>query len=98
MPEKLLLQPKYESIMLARLASPKGPLREDAPMNRSYRNWYLLVALLVVVPVGARVLMWKKLRPQAVDPAMAQAGGTLFTHEWTPNDPLAAGGDGLGPV
>jgi len=29
---------------------------------------------------------------------MAQAGQTLFVHEWKPNDPLANGGDGLGPV
>src|SRR5581483_3633997 len=27
-----------------------------------------------------------------------QAGQTLFVHEWKPNDPLAGGGDGLGPV
>jgi CxxC motif-containing protein (DUF1111 family) len=29
---------------------------------------------------------------------MAQAGQVLFNHEWYPGDPLAAGGDGLGPV
>ena len=28
----------------------------------------------------------------------ARAGEVLFNHEWQPNDPLAAGGDGLGPV
>jgi CxxC motif-containing protein (DUF1111 family) len=29
---------------------------------------------------------------------MAKAGAELFEHEWIANDPLAAGGDGLGPV
>jgi CxxC motif-containing protein (DUF1111 family) len=29
---------------------------------------------------------------------MAQAGADLFKHEWTEHDPLANGGDGLGPV
>jgi CxxC motif-containing protein (DUF1111 family) len=33
-----------------------------------------------------------------VDHAAADVGKTLFTHEWTPNDPLSPGGDGLGPV
>ena len=32
------------------------------------------------------------------DPAMVRAGEELFLHEWTPHDPLAGGGDGLGPV
>src|SRR5262249_33853525 len=35
---------------------------------------------------------------EPVDPAMAQAGEELFRHEWKPGDPLARGGDGLGPV
>jgi CxxC motif-containing protein (DUF1111 family)/peroxiredoxin len=30
--------------------------------------------------------------------AMAQAGEALFKHEWQPDDPLCATGDGLGPV
>jgi CxxC motif-containing protein (DUF1111 family) len=29
---------------------------------------------------------------------MVRAGAVLFNHEWKPNDPLCAGGDGLGPV
>ncbi len=29
---------------------------------------------------------------------MAQAGQTLFLHEWKAGDPLSPGGDGLGPV
>jgi mono/diheme cytochrome c family protein len=33
-----------------------------------------------------------------LDPAAVRVGEVLFRHEWTPNDPLASGGDGLGPV
>src|SRR2546423_10384482 len=72
--------------------------REAFPMQRSRLTWYLLAALLALVPVVARVMTWKLSWSQAVDPAMAQAGEELFKHEWQPGDPLAAGGDGLGPV
>src|SRR5438067_3257522 len=72
--------------------------RKVFSMKRSRLTWYLLVALLALVPVGARVLTWKGSQPQEVDPAMAQAGEELFKHEWTPGDPLARNGDGLGPV
>jgi CxxC motif-containing protein (DUF1111 family) len=61
-------------------------------------GWYLVVALVALVPVGIRALTWQGPRRHAVDAAMAQAGQALFTHEWTPNDPLCPGGDGLGPV
>src|SRR5258708_15867479 len=67
-------------------------------MKQPNRGWYLLVALLALAPVGLRVLTWQRHRHQDVDPAMAQAGEVLFHHVWTPNDPLAQGGDGLGPV
>jgi CxxC motif-containing protein (DUF1111 family) len=66
-------------------------------MNRPYLAWYVPIALLAIVPLGARLLSWTP-RPQPVDPAMAEAGETLFHHEWTPDDPLSNGGDGLGPV
>ncbi len=36
-------------------------------------------------------------RAEAADQVVA-AGRMLFEHEWEPNDPLAGGGDGLGPV
>ncbi|MBI1915332.1 MAG: c-type cytochrome [Planctomycetes bacterium] len=67
-------------------------------MKRSRLTWYLLAALLALVPVGVRVLTWKISWSQPVDPAMAQAGEELFNHEWKPEDPLAPDGDGLGPV
>jgi CxxC motif-containing protein (DUF1111 family) len=67
-------------------------------MKQPNRGWYLLVALLALAPVGLRVLTWQRHRHQDVDPAMAQAGEVLFHHVWTPNDSLAQGGDGLGPV
>jgi CxxC motif-containing protein (DUF1111 family) len=60
--------------------------------------WYLLAAVLALLPVGLRVLTWQTSQAQPVDPVMARAGETLFKHEWTPGDPLAANGDGLGPV
>jgi len=67
-------------------------------MQRSRLTWYLLAALLALVPVVARVMTWKLSWSQAVDPTTAQAGEELFKHEWKPGDPLAASGDGLGPV
>ncbi|HEV3079364.1 MAG TPA: di-heme oxidoredictase family protein [Gemmataceae bacterium] len=59
---------------------------------------YYLVAGVALFPVGLRLLTWSKPRPQAVDAVQAQAGQVLFLHAWTPRDPLAGGGDGLGPV
>src|SRR5437660_1097497 len=68
------------------------------PMKTSYPIGYYLVALLALAPMAIRALSRPKPPPQAVDAAMAQAGHTLFVHEWTPRDPLAGSGDGLGPV
>jgi len=67
-------------------------------MKMSRQGWYVLFALAAVVPVGARVVTWRMARVPTVDANMAQAGEVLFKHEWIPKDPLANGGDGLGPV
>ncbi len=67
-------------------------------MKGLHWGWYLVVGFVALAPVGARVLTWSKYRPEPVDPEMAQAGQTLFAHVWTKDDPLSAGGDGLGPV
>src|SRR5947209_1317649 len=67
-------------------------------MNRTYRLWYLLIVLLALAPAGAGLVLWGMVRPQPVDPEQANAGAKLFKHDWKPADPLAAGGDGLGPV
>jgi CxxC motif-containing protein (DUF1111 family) len=67
-------------------------------MKGPHWGWYLLVGAVALVPVGLRVLTWPGMKRQALDPAMAQAGQTLFHHDWKPRDPLSAGGDGLGPV
>src|SRR5437667_3958499 len=67
-------------------------------MNRSYRAIYVIAAVAVLPPVALRAVTWHKARPQAFEPSMAQAGEVLFKHDWTVNDPLANGGDGLGPV
>jgi CxxC motif-containing protein (DUF1111 family) len=60
--------------------------------------WSVGVGLLVLAPVGLRVLSWSGPRRVPVDAAEARAGQDLFEHEWTVNDPLAPQGDGLGPV
>jgi CxxC motif-containing protein (DUF1111 family) len=67
-------------------------------MKGLHWGWYVLIGGVILAPVGVRVLTWPGSRRLAVDPAMAQAGQTLFLHEWKANDPLANGGDGLGPV
>jgi len=56
--------------------------------------------LTVIVPVGYRATGWLlryDWQPKT-DVQASQAGRDLFLHEWTPGDPLAARGDGLGPV
>ncbi len=55
-----------------------------------------LAALAPAAMKSAGAWLWQ--RPKPVDPAMARAGDVLFNHVWTPGDPFAAGGDGLGPV
>jgi CxxC motif-containing protein (DUF1111 family) len=67
-------------------------------MKGPYWRWYLLIGIAALAPVGARMLTWPGSRRAALDPRMVQAGQTLFLHEWTVNDPLSSGGDGLGPV
>lgn len=67
-------------------------------MSKSYRAWRALAGLLVLLLPSPRMLPRDNPSPPVVDPAMARTGEMLFKHEWQPNDPLAAGGDGLGPV
>src|SRR4051794_35196266 len=67
-------------------------------MRSTYAAWCAAVVVAALGPVGVRMLTWRAPAPQEVDPVMAKAGKALFVHEWQPNDPLANGGDGLGPV
>jgi CxxC motif-containing protein (DUF1111 family) len=67
-------------------------------MKSSYPYWYAFLAILFLTPMGIRVLTWPAHRQHAPEPTMVQAGQMLFNHVWVPNDPLCAGGDGLGPV
>lgn len=67
-------------------------------MKGPHWGWYLLIGIVALAPVGVRLWSWPGFRRQALDPQMVQEGQTLFLHEWKANDPLAAGGDGLGPV
>lgn len=58
-------------------------------------HWIVLV--LVAAPAW-KVAGWAwRPGPRAVSAEARAAGGELFSHEWTPGDPLARG-DGLGPV
>ena len=66
-------------------------------MKKAYL-WYLAGAVVVFLPVGMRVMSRPAAPQEDVDAAMASAGKTLFTHEWTAGDSLSPGGDGLGPV
>lgn len=67
-------------------------------MKRPDPRWYFVVLALALAAPGLRMLTWPGARAQAVEPEAVKAGEALFTHEWKPNDELANGGDGLGPV
>src|SRR5579864_6737215 len=67
-------------------------------MKRPHLGWFLLIVILALAPAGFRMLTWRTPRHADVDSEMARAGQTLFVHEWKAKDPLANGGDGLGPV
>jgi CxxC motif-containing protein (DUF1111 family) len=69
-------------------------------MKRSSGALCWIVLLTVIVPVGYRATGWllRYDRRPKTDASASQAGRDLFLHEWTPGDPLAARGDGLGPV
>ena len=66
---------------------------------KTYRVWYLLVPIMAILPAGTSLLWWQHATLHAnINAAFASAGQALFVHEWQPNDPLCADGDGLGPV
>jgi CxxC motif-containing protein (DUF1111 family) len=67
-------------------------------MIKPHFGWFLLIAALALAPAGFRMLTWRAPRPAEIDSDMARAGEVLFNHKWTVHDPLANGGDGLGPV
>lgn len=69
-------------------------------MKRSFGSLRVIIPVLLVVPFAYRGASWfVRATPQThYDAELATAGRDLFVHEWTPNDPLAGGGDGLGPV
>lgn len=67
-------------------------------MRGPHWGWWLVIAFVVLAPVSIRLASRPGFRQQTLDPQMVQAGQTLFHHEWKANDPLAGGGDGLGPV
>lgn len=67
-------------------------------MKKPHFGWFILIAALALAPAGFRMLTWRSPRHADVDADMARAGQILFDHKWKAKDPLANGGDGLGPV
>jgi CxxC motif-containing protein (DUF1111 family) len=69
-------------------------------MKRSFASLKVIIPVVLVLPFAYRGATWfaRSTPLPHYDAEMSQAGRELFVHEWTPNDPLAAGGDGLGPV
>ena len=59
---------------------------------------YGFAVLALAVPLAIRTVGWFTDPSREIDPTQADAGARLFERRWTKNDPLAAGGDGLGPV
>jgi CxxC motif-containing protein (DUF1111 family) len=67
-------------------------------MKWSNLSLYLLGATLTLVPVGLRMFTWPTAQDQPLDTSTVEEGRKLFLHEFTANDPLCKGGDGVGPV
>lgn len=67
-------------------------------MRHAHRLGFLLLLALLATPPAARLLTRGWSRPPVVDTASAQAGETLFMHDWKVRDSLSPSGDGLGPV
>jgi CxxC motif-containing protein (DUF1111 family) len=67
-------------------------------MKRTYGLWYLVILAATIAPVALRVMTWSKPRQHQEVMSMVKSGEILFKHEWKVKDPLANGGDGLGPV
>src|SRR5262245_5124510 len=70
----------------------------EGAMKTTSWTCLLLLVLASLAPAGLRSAGWLLNRPKAVALDMAVAGEELFRHKWTAGDPLAAGGDGLGPA
>jgi CxxC motif-containing protein (DUF1111 family) len=67
-------------------------------MKLTHALWCGAAAVLILGPVGVRVLLWQRTKAPEFDADMVKAGEMLFNHEWQVNDPLCPSGDGLGPV
>src|SRR5262245_47332721 len=70
----------------------------QANANRLTSRWYFLALGLAVVLPGVRALTWSGPKQHELSAAAVDSGKVLFAHEWKERDPLANGGDGLGPV
>src|SRR5262245_51205582 len=72
--------------------------RKGCVMRWSNGKLYLALAIATLGPIGLRVLTWSNPPAHDLEPRTVQHGRELFVHEFKPNDPLCAGGDGVGPV
>ena len=63
-------------------------------LDRS-RRVFCVAGVLVMVWGASQGFAWLI---ASSDQELTAEGRELFIHEWTPNDPLSGGGDGLGPV
>ncbi len=59
------------------------------------RRVFCVAGVLVMVWGASQGFAWLI---ASSDQELTAEGRELFIHEWTPNDPLSGGGDGLGPV
>src|SRR2546427_12551701 len=67
-------------------------------MRWSNGKLYLALAVCTLGPIGMRIVTWSRPQPHELEPSTVEEGRELFVHEFKPNDPLCAGGDGVGPV
>ncbi len=77
----------------ARSSRPDGAMVASSRWVKRYWKGVLAVALAVVL---GREFVWAW--QHRVTPETVAQGQELFEHHWTAHDPLAGGGDGLGPV
>lgn len=67
-------------------------------MNRANARWYFVALGIALALPGLRALTWSGTARHDLEDSAIAEGKMLFAHEWKERDPLANGGDGLGPV
>ena len=72
-----------------------GSRRRKSLQAQFQQHWKCTVVVVAVILLGVKLggAWWYR-----TTPAQLALGKELFEHQWSANDPLAGGGDGLGPV